>query len=726
MFFFESSNICYNNNITNNSYIKMLKKERIWINWKKENDTKIPYQPNGRKASTTDQKTWSTYAEVEQAVKAKGYSGVGIVFEPTTGVIGIDFDHCVKDEKVIDKTIASFVKKAETFCEYSPSGTGLHLLFKSTEPIELERNKHYFNKEKDLSVEIYTSGRYFTFTNDETPDSQEIRTVTSDQFLTLIKELGYPWKDKKERDVEPVIKRPDITEDDTTLLKHIFGSKNGATIEKLYNGDASEYNNDASGADFALCMHLAFWTGKDPERIRKLWLESPLGQREKTQKRVDYQNRTIDNAVTNTKEVYTRRQSTLTKEDNGEEGDEYIMTLGQKPIPMLVLENICRILERDSFLVGKFRLNDFSHMTETIWDTKEWVNLFDGVILEVQRYISNHYVDFARVSKDMVTNAILSVASMNKVNPPREYFKGLVWDKKPRLNSWLHHTYGVDDNELNQAMGANWIKGMVKRTMQPGCIFDEVLALESQQGWRKSTSIRVLGQPWHVETTHLDDKDFYMIVAQNIIVEFSEGEIFDRSSVKKIKAEVTKTEDQFRPPYERGMIKFKRSCVFAVTTNLLELKDDTGNRRWLPVQLEKIADIEWLKENRDQIFAEAYHRAIVVGETTYEYPKKALEALQHSRSESTPVDETVLRWYVALTEEQKEEGVSLGEAVNMTYPEKHSTSRLDEITVASALKRTLFLESKNTKVNGAVLKRWKRTERTDEFLEGIDFSNELF
>jgi len=346
----------------------------------------------------------------------------------------------------------------------------------------------------------------------------------------------------------------------------------------------------------------------------------------------------------------------------------------------------------------------------------------DDIVSKVREYIAEKFDAFNKLSKDMTVDSLIRVAGDNPVNPPRDYFTSLKWDGTPRLNSWLHHAYGVPDDALNQAIGSNWIKGLVKRVMKPGCQFDEVLALESPQGWRKSTSIRVLGQPWHVETTHsMDSKDFYLLIAQNVIVEFSEGEIFNRASVSKLKAEITKTEDQVRPPYERGTIKFKRSCVFAVTTNKLELKDDTGNRRWLPVSLEKPADIDWLKKHRDQLYAEAYNRVIVTGETTYEYPQDELESLQSSRAETSIFDEEIILWVATFSKEELEEdGVSLHEACKLLYGKDAKISRLEEIQTTSILRRTMCMFNKNKKIKGAVVKRWFPTVKTYAIIKDVE------
>ncbi len=74
---------------------------------------------------------------------------------------------------------------------------------------------------------------------------------------------------------------------------------------------------------------------------------------------------------------------------------------------------------------------------------------------------------------------------------------------------------------------------------------------------------------------------------------------------------MTRTTDRFRPPYGKRVIEAPRQCVFVGTANLDSyLKDETGNRRFWPVKCGRI-DIDALRENRDQIWAEAiaeYHK----------------------------------------------------------------------------------------------------------------------
>ena len=688
-----------------------IKKQPIWVGWKlvKKPDqpkpTKVPIQKDGNFASSTNAVTWATYDQLP--------GNKGIVFEPTVGIIGVDFDNCVTDGEITNEQIAKFVKASKTYIEYSPSGTGIHLLFKSTERIDLESNKHHLTDTE--SVEVYTWGRYFTFTGNEHPDSKPLMEIDADMFIQLLTQLGYPWKSRIEQLPEMVESTSYLSKED--VLTKMFASKNGEKMKRLYDGDTTDYHNDQSNADFNLCLTLSFWTNRDRSLIEQIWLESPLGQRDKTQKRQDYRTRTIDRAIAYTKDVYKppARQLAAQHEEDDIDYDFVLKKTKDDYVPDLIILNINRVLRKHPEFAGKFRRNVFSHMVETCYDSQKWETLTDGVILRVREFIAENFYFFSRLSNQMTQEAILTVAEDNRVNPPRDYFSGLVWDGVPRLNSWLHHVYGVPDDELHQQIGANWMKGLVKRVMQPGCQFDHVLILVSGQGMRKSTSIRLLGQPWHVETTHsTDNKDFYLLLAQNVIVEFSEGEILDRTSVKKLKAEITKTEDQIRPPYERGIIRMPRSCVFAVTTNELEFKDSTGNRRWLPVTLGKTADIEWLLEHRDQLFAEAYHRAIISNEQIHEFSDE-LGKVQDNFLEWSDYDEKIFDWLCEMPNIE-EEGIALHDAVRAAYGQEIRITGLEEKRVSGTLRGLLKMESRNKREDGAVRKRWFPTDKTMEII----------
>jgi predicted P-loop ATPase len=117
-------------------------------------------------------------------------------------------------------------------------------------------------------------------------------------------------------------------------------------------------------------------------------------------------------------------------------------------------------------------------------------------------------------------------------------------------------------------------------------------------------------------------------MARNTIVEFSEGHTMNRSDTRLLKSIITTQEDQFRAPYGMDIVFHPRHCVFAITTNQnTYLRDETGNRRFLPVVVKNPADIVWLTDNLSQLYAEAYKRAVVDNETTWEFPEEETKAI---------------------------------------------------------------------------------------------------
>lgn len=105
-------------------------------------------------ASSTDPTTWSSYAKANRSPVGHG---LGFVLNGD-GIICIDLDHCVVDGK-LDADAAAFVKRfPKTYVEISPSGTGLHIWGFGT----VIKGRKFMHG--DLSVEIYGTGRYLTFT----------------------------------------------------------------------------------------------------------------------------------------------------------------------------------------------------------------------------------------------------------------------------------------------------------------------------------------------------------------------------------------------------------------------------------------------------------------------------------------------------------------------------------------------------------------------------------
>lgn len=686
--------------------IKKYGAEPRWVSWKLETikgkQTKVPYNAiTGGKASSTDPQTWTT------ADKVSG--NMGIVLHDNL-LLCIDIDHVITEGKLQSEVITNLILESNTYTEVSQSGTGIHLFLALTEPLTLTANR------KD-PFEVYTNGRYICTTGKNYTEEREVRTVTPVEALEIIQKI-VPQKSKEKISTE--INTSYFT-NDTELLNTMFSSKHGKKIKDLFDGITDI--TDASSADESLCCHLAYWSGKDPVQMDRLLLVSALGKREKM-KRKDYRERTIKKAIDFTKGVY--------KPPETKELDLLFTVIKKEKVYTLNTENICRILSRHKEFTGTIRYDKFSNQIE-IKENGLWREFAVGDEIVIQTKISILFPCFGKVNKQMVFDAIVKVARDNAIDSAIDYLTSIEWDKTPRLDHWLAYTYGVPEDEYHQKVASNWLKGLVKRLVVPGSKFDYVLVLEGDQGVKKSTSLGILGGGWHVETAmSTDNKDFFMQFQGKAIIEFSEGETLSRTEVKRMKAIITMQNDRFRLPYGRTTQDFPRRCVFAMTTNDSEyLKDETGNRRWLPVAtVFEEADIEWLIENRDQLFAEAYHRVITLRETTYEFPKEITREMQDSRMVSDPNTELIAEWYyTALTDTDRVNGITTHRVFNECLHKNWGGSPMkkwEEMMIANILKKHLKLKKERLTVNGTQANRWFREKAEIPTGVEIELTEKIF
>ena len=114
-----------------------------WICWRLEPDPKT-----GRKASSTNPQTWATLAEAEAARQKYLFTGVGFVFTEAGGIVGVDIDHCKKEDGSWNEVASAILAKYPSYTEISPSGTGLHIFYRGSMPGK-------GNKNSQSAVEMY-------------------------------------------------------------------------------------------------------------------------------------------------------------------------------------------------------------------------------------------------------------------------------------------------------------------------------------------------------------------------------------------------------------------------------------------------------------------------------------------------------------------------------------------------------------------------------------------
>src|SRR5215475_4150500 len=211
-----------------------------------------------------------------------------------------------------------------------------------------------------------------------------------------------------------------------------------------------------------------------------------------------------------------------------------------------------------------------------------------------------------------VETAVRTLANHHQFHPVRDYLDGLVWDGVPRIDRWLVTYGGAEDTEYAQAVGALVLVAAVRRVREPGCKFDEMVVLESEQGRNKSKALEILAvEPeWFTDNLPLGlpAKETIEALSGHWIVEVSELQGMRKSDIDKVKAFLSRNTDRARMSYDRTVTEARRQCVIIGTTNSEQyLRDLTGNRRFRPVRVERF-DLEGLRRDRDQLWAEAAAR----------------------------------------------------------------------------------------------------------------------
>jgi len=298
--------------------------------------------------------------------------------------------------------------------------------------------------------------------------------------------------------------------------------------------------------------------------------------------------------------------------------------------------------------------NDVIKTRDAPWGTKAgiWKEVDD--LLLGEWLVRQHWLP--SMSRTTLEEGVRMVAARHEYHPVRAYVKGLQWDGHARLATWLRRACLQEDEWDDAAplqrylarVGTFFLMGMVARVLEPGVKFDYMLILEGRQGLGKSTLLRVLGGDYFADTgLVLGDKDSYQQLQGRWLYEFGELDSFSKTEVSKIKLFIASTSDYFRASFDRRARDYPRQVAFGGTTNEDHyLTDPTGNRRFWPVRVTRQIDLEWLRQNRDQLFAEASAR-VQAGARMYPQPDEELELFapqQQQRTVENAIESAITRY----------------------------------------------------------------------------------
>ncbi|MER9530165.1 DUF5906 domain-containing protein [Mesorhizobium sp. M0309] len=317
-----------------------------WVVWRlvqrpgELKPAKLPFDAKtGQSASSVDPSTWSNYSTAVAAMATGAYAGIGWVFTDQDGYFFLDLDGCR------DGMTGELTPEAQAICdrflgaayEVSQSGEGLHI-FGRCDKVSLANCRNRWDGWK----EFYLTGRFVAFGSGGITGDLEIDWTNVLACTIPMRAAGETDASCEPAERDPRWRGP---EDDDELITRVLASTGGdkaklgegPTNRQLWEADAAALGQffpstagkpfDHSAADLALMNAFAFWTGKDHERMIRLFSQSALGKRDKWTKRAYYRNKTTLNSIAHCRNVYApltrdeRREKQMAQ--NREIGDAF-------------------------------------------------------------------------------------------------------------------------------------------------------------------------------------------------------------------------------------------------------------------------------------------------------------------------------------------------------------------------------------------------------------------
>ena len=250
--------------------------QRCWVFWRYEQEpgrakpSKVPFSPkDGRRVSLHDGGRLTDFTTAMDARTAFGGAGVGVILP--AGVAAVDLDDAVHNGQ-LTPWAAKTVAMLPSYTELSPSGAGLHIIVRCRAAIPVATKHHV---PAGGAVEIFGTPHFLTWTGRRWPGAPDAIADATSTIMLLLDRIAAKRQMKHTAAPSPT-PVDSIPADDANLLRIAYASAKGRAIQRLMDGDAGAYGDDESRADFALASHLAFWTGKDPDRVKRIMQASGL------------------------------------------------------------------------------------------------------------------------------------------------------------------------------------------------------------------------------------------------------------------------------------------------------------------------------------------------------------------------------------------------------------------------------------------------------------------
>ncbi|WP_405329593.1 VapE domain-containing protein [Fibrobacter sp.] len=337
----------------------------------------------------------------------------------------------------------------------------------------------------------------------------------------------------------------------------------------------------------------------------------------------------------------------------------------------------------------------------------EWTLYQDALATELRLELERR--GFKTPKKQDVIDMIKALAARNTFDSMADFLAANIpeWDNKPRVSTFFSRYCGAEESEWTISVALYMFTALWARASLPnGCKADIAPVLIGRQGTGKSSLTRILAlnEDWCSDVDFTEkDADIARELRQKIIMEIPELGGMSKREQNGVKAFMTRKKDSWVPKFVEAARIATRRCVFIVTTNDKEfLTDNTGNRRWAPVEVGYI-DREAVKRDLLQLWAEA--REIYKDHGVMYEGVEMLQEDENSKYMSVdPWMETISQWVALYPNELLTTKNIVEQALRLNYS---YLKRRDANAIASIM-RSLGYERVRKRIAGERDYEWRR------------------
>lgn len=607
--------------------------EKVW--------TKVPFAVDGSAGSSTNSTTWSTYDDVCDALIMGGFDGIGLVLGDD--IQGIDLDDC-RDPATgaLSDLAAEVLHRVDGYAEVSPSGTGIKIFARTN--LDGSRTK------KEVGVELYRDGRYFTVTghaigsvhldkvNDlewliqkvwgENLAQESLTGDASEMALALYKAPIEEWDlDRVAQDILPHL-NPDCGYEEwlkVGAILHHQGEGDPAWLDLWDNWSAGsgkwvEGYCEEKWNSFHTQRNVGRGAATLASLIKQTKDKRDAAKRsERDQMMADLQAKV--KAVLDPRDLQEKIAASIAHNVDFTDVDRAMLVdvirvrakelgakfsiptirgwvalrhraainfkdLNSSGKPACTIDNLKVLLAYKNYVV---RYNEIKKSLEILIPDSKFSrdNRDNAAIAHVLSECEK-----ASLSTVHVHTYLINVSDSNPFNPVRTWIDSYEWDGQPRIQKFLDTVRSKD--RMKDRLILKWLIQCVAAAFSSDGIAGQgVLTFVGPQNIGKTTWFQRLAPPEleAVLTGHTLDtrnKDSVFIALSYWIVELGEVDAtFRKSDLAALKSFITQREDVMRRPYAPKESKFGRRTVFGASVNDENyLQDPTGNRRFWTVEVE--------------------------------------------------------------------------------------------------------------------------------------------